>query len=140
MVTVLSRAVKKSGLLVQPACGGHATLMRAIGARLLMTFKAECFAVGRCIGAAVAYCCAVMRFPCSALALVVVLKYKSPPTTFTLAVSIVEDLALCFRRESHSAYFLKRVFHKTYHSGVCDSGQVLPRRLSLLRHQRACQW
>lgn len=112
VMVISSYGVGKSGLTTQPTWCGRAVLMCTISARSLMTFKAECFAVGRFVSAAAAYCCAVMRLPSSALALFVVLKHKILSAAFTLAVSVVEDLAFGFFGKSHLFYFLKRLFSK----------------------------
>ena len=123
-MVISSLEVGKSGLIAQPTSVCCVMLVLAISARCLMTFKAERFAVGRFVSAAAAYCSAVMRLPCSTFSLGVVLKYKLLSATFTLAVSIVENLALCFFGKSHCRVLSQRVNVNLPFRSDC-SGQVL---------------
>ena len=78
-----------------------AMLVLAVSARFLMAGEAECFAIGRYISTAAAFCSAVMRLPCSTLSLIVVFEHELFPTTLAFAVGVVKNLASCFVRKSH---------------------------------------
>lgn len=89
----------------------------AIGLGGLMTIKAKCFAIGRCIAAAFVNGGTMVRLPSSAFTFVMVVKDKLLSTAFTFAVGVVEDFSLHFIRKSHCWFSFKR-YRRAYHSGA----------------------
>lgn len=102
--------VNISGPIAQPTWVGCAMLVLAVSARCLMTCKAECFTIGRCISTAATYCSAVVRLPCSTLSLVVVFEHELFSATLAFAVGVVKNLAFCFLGKSHVVIAFARGF------------------------------